>query len=142
MSYNARLPHPRAATLALFVAFGCTTAAAAAPGALATTWTCWYNGDTRVQCVLKEAADPAAAPSPYAAARLPGVVKTLWATPAEVADKRVFVPLFNEPEDWDRVRLLTEAVMCGRQRADCSVAFSRNYVEAMLRDPTLEEGFQ
>jgi hypothetical protein len=140
MSYLARLPGKCGRSLlAAALALGTLAPAAAAPGSTTTWWRCWYNGDTRVQCVLKEAADPAVAPSPYADVNLPGVVKTLWAQPAQLADKRVFVPLFNEPEDWDRVRLLTEAVVCGRQRADCAVEFSRTWAEAVLLDPSLED---
>ncbi|MBS1171282.1 MAG: hypothetical protein H6R12_112 [Proteobacteria bacterium] len=83
------------------------------------------------------AAASVAAHSPYENATLPGMVKQLWARAHTLTDKRVFIPLFNEPEDWERVRLLAESVMCGNSRA-CSVDFSRSYAEAALLAPGLD----
>jgi len=111
-------------------------AAASAPARADTVWSCWYNGDTRIQCMLAAAAS-VAAHSPYENATLPGMVKQLWERAHTLTDKRVFIPLFNEPEDWERVRLLAESVMCGNSRA-CSVDFSRSYAEAALLAPGLD----
>jgi hypothetical protein len=54
-----------------------------------------------------------------------------------MVDHKVFIPLYTEPEDWNRVRLLAESVMCGANR-NCVVDFSRNFAEAALLDPRLE----
>jgi hypothetical protein len=112
-------------------------AAAAEPSPEGTVWRCWYNGDTRIQCLLKSAAETGAA-SPYVQARLPAVVKQLWVAPETLAGRRVFIPLFGEPDDWNRVRLLAESVMCGAS-AGCAVEFNRSYAEAVLLDPAVEE---
>ena len=111
--------------------------AASAPAKADTVWSCWYNGDTRIQCVLAAAASTDTAPSPHENATLPGVVKQLWARAHTLTGRRVFIPLFNEPEDWERVRLLAESVMCGSSQA-CSVDFSRSYTGAASLAPGLD----
>lgn len=111
-------------------------AAASAPAQADTVWSCWYNGDTRIQCVLATAA-PDATPSRYENATLPGVVKQLWSRAHTLTGRRVFIPLFNEPEDWERVHLLAEAVMCGNSQT-CSVYFSRSYTDAAVLAPGLD----
>lgn len=121
--------------LALSLALGFTAGAAAQDSATQTVWKCWYNQDTRIECVLTSAAEVTADPRD---ARLPQPVKQIWTQPAALEGKRVFVPLYTEPEDWDHVRLLAESVMCGAKPA-CSVQFSRNYLEAALLDPGLED---
>jgi hypothetical protein len=103
-----------------------------------TVWRCWYNQDSRIQCVLVSAtpgtpADPRYADNP----KLPQAIKQLWTNAASAAGSRVFIPLFTEPEDWDRVRLLAESVMCGANRS-CVVDFSRSYIEAAMLDPDLQ----
>jgi hypothetical protein len=102
-----------------------------------TVWKCWYNQDWRIQCVLGSAnpdapADPRYANNPM----LPQAVKALWTNAASMVGNKVFIPLYTEPEDWDRVRLLAESVMCGANRA-CVVDFSRNFIEAAMLDPGL-----
>lgn len=104
-----------------------------------TVWKCWYNQDTRIQCVLLTATASAAANPRYAEnAMLPAAVKQLWTSAATLAGKKVYIPLHTEPDDWERVRLLAESVMCGANRA-CVVDFSRSFVEAALLDPSLDE---
>lgn len=99
----------------------------AQPEPVSTVWNCWYNGDTRIQCVLATAR-PGEAHSPYGHASVSDVVQRLWKRPHTLTGKRVFIPLFNEPEDWGRVRLLAESVMCGASRK-CRVEFARTYTE-------------
>lgn len=95
-----------------------------------TTWQCWYNRDTRVQCVLKET-------------RLPsnldreGTRVALWASAVPDDGESVFIPLFTHPEDWGQVRVLAESVMCGTNVATCRVEFHRSLADALRSDPRL-----
>jgi hypothetical protein len=95
--------------------------------AAATTWSCWYNLDQQVACLLREAAPDAplslhesrtlesARPihRPTAAAFLPPSVQLLRSRPGAFRGRTLYIPIYNEPIDHRMVQVLAQAVMCG-----------------------------
>lgn len=75
----------------------------------ATHWSCWYNNDENVACIVDEAA---AGVSP-GATTLPQIVRQIRETPATMQGLVVLIPLFDAPTDHDRVAELVQSVMCG-----------------------------
>ena len=117
---------------------------AAAPAEpLETSWTCWYNGDSRVLC--RVAAAPALDAAPLTTAypgrdTLPEAVRTIHERPALLRGRTITIPLHSPPEDMDNAAELACAVMCGIRTA-CRVDFFRDVAELALRheeDPALE----
>lgn len=94
-------------------------------------WACWYeSADFTIRCLLSRApANQDAAKVEQIRAsidrRLSNLVRVLWATPEKLADRLVFIPMWNAPYEWGFARELAESVMCGVRR-DCEVSFDIN----------------
>lgn len=128
---NKRHDGPKKAMILLAIVWTATWIPAHAEAETqVTTWQCWYNRDTQIQCVPKETHFP---PS----SERDGTRGTLWATSVADDGEPVFIPLFTHPEDWSQVRLLAESVMCGTNFATCRVEFHRSLADVLRSDPRL-----
>lgn len=118
---------------ALFVA--CTgllaaTGAGAQQAGTETHWICWYNNDTTVRCVLRQAAPDSdlaerqvKIAQPTASARpLPRNVLRIIRAAEDLLGAEILVPLFTEPEDPLFVEQLAQFTMCYGKPA-CRVSF-------------------
>jgi len=110
----------------------------ALPCGASTTWTCWYNMDQQVACVVHSAAPAAAltgderqALDRFPATRQQAIgqpwagtapLKLLRERPGALRGRTMYIPLHNEPFDHGWVAELAQAVMCGGQ-ATCRATY-------------------
>jgi hypothetical protein len=138
MAASSKPSFLRSIVLLALIAWAANAWAEPTPG-VTTFWRCWYNGDLRVACVLRDAGNmavDAALVEKYRGASLPGVIKATWTEPAQLDGLTVMIPLFTDPEEWPRVELLSQSVVCGA-KANCMVAFHQSFAEAAMLDPLL-----
>jgi hypothetical protein len=110
---------------------------AAAQTVTGTIWTCWYNGDTTVRCVLAESGSVDASTANNVT-NMPQIARALRYSPEQFAGKQVAVPTYSPPTDWDNVKVLAESAVCG-SRADCTVNFFRSLIEVAALTDLVEE---
>ena len=104
-------------------------------------WSCWYNNDSTVRCILEQpAADSDLAerevkimrPAP-GARELPPLVREIVRAPRRLVGAEVSIPLLSPPDDLLFVEQLAQSTMCYGRPA-CRVTFLRPSTEvAMLR---------
>lgn len=107
----------------------CSNNAPAQPSA-GVVWTCWYDGEASVLCLLHSTQPPAKITYPAAIPenRLPGIVYEIRNDPNGI-DGPVVIPLHTVPYDMNFVRQLAQSVMCA-PRSGCTVVFGRDFAEA------------
>lgn len=104
--------------------------------AAATTWTCRYDGQTRILCRLSSATDPPAdgdeaQPADGAAetdpvyGRLPPLVQQIHLRPAQLRGQTIVIPIYSHPFGRERVEQLADAIMCGG-KSSCRVDFAHD----------------
>ncbi len=108
----------------------------------AVEWICWHDNAKSLLCQLSSSEDgyvggamaDAKADVTDAAPRrgvLPRLAHAILQDPASLKGRRITIPMFSEPEDWEFMVELAESVMCGTKIA-CSVHFVRQVPELAL----------
>jgi hypothetical protein len=97
--------------------------AAGAPSASAqTVWSCWYNQQQQVACLLQSAAQVSAASEAAVPAGVPPSLTVVRNQPSTLRGRAMLIPLYNEPFDTSALAELAQAVMCGPQPG-CRVVY-------------------